>query len=194
MDKQKVLKQIFDNAKDGDNLGFFNSGIKAKPIQIATNGDCTHCGKIWNVARAKNELSFNFSEQSFVGGQFNLVKIILKNGAYFAENYHRLNDSKKIYFRSLKKPLTKDQHKKGLDDAIAQIGKKYGYISLILGFSFFETIFPKWFRNRINIITEHSARVCSTHCAIQDSKMGLLVFKKEMFYSPIDIMNLDYYT
>lgn len=193
MDNQEVLKQIFKNAKDGDNLGFLAAGFKAKPIQTATGGDCTHCGKIWKVLRTENELSFNFSEQTFSGGKFERVKIIQQDELFYGENYHRLNNSKKIYFKSLNKPLTESQIKIGIDDAITQIGKKYGYLSLMFGFSFLEKILPRWLKIKINIFSKYNARVCSTHCAVQDSKMGLLEFKSHMFYSPMDIINLKYY-
>ena len=85
MDNQEVLKQIFKNAKNGDNLGFLAAGFKAKPIQTATGGDCTHCGKIWKVLRTENELSFNFSEQTFSGGKFERVKIIQQDELFYGE-------------------------------------------------------------------------------------------------------------
>jgi hypothetical protein len=193
MKNNSVLKQIFNKAKDGDVLGFLAGGIAQYPIPFIAGGDCTHCGRMWNIVRTDSEISFNFSEQTFGGGRFDRVKIILQNGLYYAENYHRLNDSKKVYFSSLKKSLTNEQKAIGIADAISQIGKKYGYLSLILGFRLWEKILPEKLRSKINIFVSHNAKVCSTHIAYSDSLMGLLDFKSDMFYTPMEIINLPYY-
>ena len=127
---QIVLKQIFEEVKDGDCLGFLCAGIKHLPVEIATEGDCSHCATIWNVNQPNaNTTTFNISEQSFSGGAFDQVSIIVQDGVYYAVNYTRLNNSERIYFKSLKQSVTDAQRKIGLDDALSQIGKKYGWLS-----------------------------------------------------------------
>ena len=189
---QIVLKQIFEEVKDGDCLGFLCAGIKHLPVEIATEGDCSHCATIWNVNQPNaNTTTFNISEQSFSGGAFDQVSIIVQDGVYYAVNYTRLNNSERIYFKSLKQSVTDAQRKIGLDDALSQIGKKYGWLSLIFGIKFLKYLIPSKLRIRISAMLYSTARVCSTHCAIQYSKMGLINYNSEMFYDPIDIIKLD---
>ena len=183
------MKEIF-KAKDGDIIGFLASGLAQYPIQIATRQPCTHCGMVFNVKKEKNKISFNFSEQTFFGGKFDLV-VIEKKGNKYISNYARLNNSKKIYFKPLSKPLTEEQKRIGIEDALGQVGKKYGYLSLIFGLWFFEKILPQRIEDKINVWSKTARRVCSTHCAIILYKMGLIEFNQETFYSPYDIIDLD---
>lgn len=189
----EALRIIFEQIKDGDALAFLADGIAQYPIPLVTGEPASHCCKVWLVSRSENEVSFNISEQLFVGGRFDRVKIIKQGDLYYAENYHRLNDSKKLYFSSLINPLTPEQHALGLQDAIGQIGKKYGYLSLIFGFEFLEKIFSEKLRNKISKFLLHSLRVCSTHVAIQDAKMGLITLKNELFYYPIEAISTPIY-
>jgi len=189
---QPKLKKIFNLAKDGDALIFKAAGINHAPMELATGGEWTHCGTVWNVERKEGEMSFNLSEQTFFGGKFDRVKISLVGGVYAAHNYHRLVDSEDIFLKRIPKKLTKAQHRIGLADAINQIGKRYGYLSLFLGFSFLEKILPQSIEDKLNKYLFNNERVCSPHVAIQFSKMSLIEFKKEMFYSPTDIHDLDF--
>lgn len=188
----KELKQIFDKVKNGDALGFLADGLAQYPIPLIAGGDCTHCGKVWNVERSENKVSFNFSEQTFSGGKFDKVTIHKQNGLYYAENYHRLNDSQVIYHATLKKKLTAEQEKIGLEDAINQVGKKYGWLSLLFGMKFIDKILPEKLRFKLSAFIKHIAKVCSNHVAMQDSKMGLIEFT-DSFYSPMEAITTPAY-
>lgn len=179
------MKNIFDLIKDGDAIIFQARGLKKYPIKIGSGGKWTHCGTAWLVERKENEVSFNFSEQTTSGGKFNRVTIRKVQDMYFAEGNDRFNESK-LMLKQI--PIvSEEQLKAGLEDAIKENGKKYGFLSLILGAAFFEKIFPEKLRNKIGFFLKKSARVCSTHTAIQWSKMGLIEFKREMFWTPTDI-------
>jgi hypothetical protein len=181
--------EIFTNLKDGDCLGFYRGGIFKYFIPLATGGDCNHVGICYNVKREGDILSFNFSQQTFYGGSFDIVKIYKTSEGYITENPYFIKQDI-VYYRQLRQLLTEQQKAIGIADSISQVGKKYGYLELALGFEFLEQILPRFVKDLILRLSEHWKRVCSTHCAIQYSKMGLIELKKDFFYTPIEILKL----
>lgn len=184
-----ILEDIFLNAKEGDCIGFLASGIKKLPIEIATGGACTHCGIIWNVKRKENEMTFNFSEQTFSGGKFGLNTIKKDDNSIKIDN-KKFYESEKIYFKQLKEPLNDSQILLGKLDAKFEINKQYGYLSLIFGLEFLERILPNFIKKYISKYSSHK-RVCSTHCAVQYKKIGLINYNKDFYFTPIEIMKLN---
>lgn len=200
--KNDVLEQIFNNLKDGDCLGFLAKGIKKYPIKIATEGGCTHVCTVWGIERNENITSFLISEQSFHGGRLREVEIKKRkvgdeNVYYTSDEY--INSQEKIYYSILKQPLTKDQINIGINDAEEQDGKKYGYLTLLLGFEFLEKILPNFLKEKFLEARNRMTRVCSTHVAIQYIKMGLLnkddeIDFKDFFYTPIEVLKFPFLT
>lgn len=184
------FEEIFQNLKDGDCLGFYRGGIFKYFIPLATGGDCSHVGICYNIKRENDILSFNFSQQSFHGGSFDIIKIYKTEDGFISDNSYFVKQNS-IYYGSLKKSLSEQQRIIGIADALKEVGKKYGYLELFLGFEFLERILPRFIKNLILKLSKHMKRVCSTHCAIQYSKMGLIKYKKDFFYTPIEILKLD---
>jgi len=181
--------EIFANLKDGDCLGFYRGGIFKYFIPLATGGDCNHNGICYNVKREGDILSFNFSQQTLHGGSFDIVKIYKTADGYITDDAYFVKQDK-VMPKFLKQPLTDQQKEIGTADASSQIKRKYGYLELAFGFEFLERILPRFIKDLILRLSKHMKRVCSTHCAIQYSKMGLIDLKKDFFYTPIEILNL----
>ena len=198
--KSKVLETIFYNIKDGDCLGFLSKGWKKYPISVATEGECTHVCTVWGIERSETSVSFLISEQSFHGGRLREVEIKTRkigNQDVFYTNDEYINNQERIYYSKLIKPLTEEQLNIGIDDAENQDGKKYGYLTLLLGIEFLEKILPKFLKNKFLEARGRLTRVCSSHVAIQYIKMGLLnksdvVNFKDFFYTPIEVLKFPF--
>lgn len=184
--------EIFANLKDGDCLGFYRGGIFKYFIPLATGGDCNHVGVCYNVKTKGDILSFNFSQQTFHGGSFDIVKIYKTDDGYITDDPYFVKQDI-IYYCQLKKPLTEKERQRGIADALSQVGKKYGYLELALGFEFLERILPRFIKDLILKFSKHMKRVCSTHCFLNCLKNGSAIeleTLKDFFITPIEFIKL----
>ena len=185
------FQEIFKSLKDGDCLGFYRGGVFGFLIPLATRGKCNHIGIALNVQRNGDVLSFNFSQQTFRGGSFDEVRIyrvgdkIITDEPYFVKQ-----DA--IYYRSLREPLLEKQRQIAIDDAISQIGKKYGYFELLLGFEFLERVLPSFIKDFIYKNSRKLKGVCTTHCVLLYRKVGLLS-TQDFFITPIEFLRLKFF-
>jgi hypothetical protein len=202
LSKSEALKLLFYNLKDGDCIGFLAKGWKKYPIEIATDGACTHVCTAWGMERRGDVMSLLISEQSFHGGRLREIeirrRIVGKEEVFYTSDSY-VNDQEKIYYGKLNTPLTNEQIKIGIEDAEEQDGKKYGYLTLILGLEFLEKILPARLKKLLFKARLRMTRVCSSHVAIQYIKMGVLtkddkVDFKDFFYTPIEVLNFDFLT
>ena len=178
---------IFANLKDGDCLGFYRGGIFKYFIPLATGGDCNHVGICYNVKREGDILSFNFSQQTFHGGKFDVVKIYKTADSYITDDAYFVKQDI-IYYCQLKQPLTEQGRLNGIADATNQIGKKYGYLELALGFEFLERILPRFIKDLIFRLSKHWKRVCSTHAEKNCIANGSIKPTKDFFTTPIEFL------
>lgn len=184
--------QIYAELKDGDGLGFYKKGWLYKLIPLATGGKCQHVGKCYKIRRTENTITFAFSQQTFHGGKFDDVFFKLTAKGWITdEPYFAKQD--KIYYARLKKPLTAKQIAIGIADAESQVGKKYGFFTLPLGLEFLERILPRFIKSAIAKMGKDVERVCSTHFAMNDYKMGLLSYIKDFFWTPIECITQPHY-
>ena len=184
--------EIYAELKDGDGLGFYKKGLFYKLIPLATGGKCQHVGKCYKIRRTEKTITFAFSQQTFHGGKFDDVSFYLTSKGWITDDPYFIKQDR-IYYARLKKPLTDKQIAIGVADSESQIGKKYGFFTLPLGLEFLEKIFPRFIKNIIARTGKNGQRVCSTHFAMQDYKMGLLNYKKDFYWTPIECLKQPYY-
>lgn len=179
------FSEIFANLKDGDCLGFFKGGLLYSLIPRATGGDCQHVGICYNVKRNDNVLSFNFSQQTFEGGKFDIVKIYKTADGYITDDPYFVKQDV-IYYCELKKPLTEEGKLRGIADAEGQVDETYNFFELPLGLEVLEKILPKFVQEFIRKRSEKWKRVCSTHWYKNCIANGSLPATKDFFISPIE--------
>lgn len=184
------FKEIFENLKDGDGLGFYKGGIFKHFIPAATGYECNHCGICYYVERNENEIKFRFSEQTFSGGKFDWISIYKINNNYITDDAY-FTKQNKIYYRSLKVAMTPEQIARGREDAEGQVGKVYGFLTLIFGLKFWNFM-PSWLSNWLGKRLKNAERVCSQHVEFNYIYAGVLTpnFKKDPFKDPGEIMYL----
>lgn len=187
------FKEIFERIKDGDQLGFYAEGLARYVVPAATGYQANHCGTPLEIKREKDKVSFRFGEQTFHGGKYGEI-VIRKHsdGSYTTDNPYFVKQTN-IYYRCLKVPLTEEQIKIGIADAKSQIGKSYGFASLIWGFKIWDIILPDFIKEWLGGVIRSSKRVCSTNSAILYAKMGVIKYdpEKDFFSDPSEILNLD---
>lgn len=187
-----IFPQIYAELKDGDGLGFYKKGWLYKLIPLATGGKCQHVGKCYKIRRTKNTITFAFSQQTFEGGKFDDVSFYLTSKGWITDDPYFVKQDR-VYYAKLKKPLTPEQIAIGVADAENEVDEKYAFYSLPFGLKLLDKILPNFIKKTISRITKKGERVCSTHFAIQDSKMGLVDYKKDFYWTPIECITQPYY-
>ena len=190
--EQKDLKYLFDNIKDGDALFFYHKqwwAFFSKIIALFTGDKVDHVGVILSVVKIQEGVIFNFSEQTFtMGGKFDPFSIIKSLDKYVLKGF----SADKIYYGKLKKDLTQDQIKIMYDDAISQIGVKYGTGTLLKTLNWYSNLFTK------KQTAVEQLRVCSTHAQIMYEKASVLNGKNEKnggnFFSPAELISSEIFT
>lgn len=183
--------EIFAKLKDGDCLGFYRGGIFKYFIPLATGGKCNHVGAVLNVIKEGDVLSFNFFQQSFKGGTFDVVRIYKTDQGIITDDPYFIKQDK-IYFCSLITPLTEEQKNIAIADAISQRGKIYHYSQLFLGFSFLDKILSKSIKDFIYEYSKNLREVCSNNMAFFYRKLGFPV-PKDFFSTPIEVINFPFF-
>lgn len=199
MTLQKNYKTIFDNLKDGDCLAFYSNEWFTQIIPLLTKekGDKEapqHVGICYDVKKEGSILSFNLSEQSIHGGRFRQINIAKIDNIYYLyeiEDIDYFNKQTKIILLSLKEPVLADKIMLGKQDALKEVGKKYGYSRLILGWEFLEKLLPKKFLSTLllRLNKNEKLRVCSTHVQFNLIKLGYNL-SKDTFLTPLEITKL----
>lgn len=189
--KPNNFKEIFDNIQDGTVLAFYGQKWTAKIIPFFTRekrGEKApqHVAIAYEVKRNKSTCVFKLSEQGFHGGQYRNVCIAKHGNQYYTTDSYFL---KQKTIELIKLKLTPQQIQFGIEDAIGQIGKKYGYNRLIFGWELLEKIIPKKWLNKINykLNKKGTMRVCSTHIQHNLKKMGFNIPLND-FMTPLEII------
>jgi hypothetical protein len=172
--KQEKLEYLYNNIKDGDILGFYNPGTLSTVINFFQKIDKTadlnalsHVATVYNVKRDYEfgiaTLSFNVSEQTALHGGLITKWNLTQDERFGMITLDITLKSKALYFKSLAKPFTKKQIKLGASDAVRQIGKRYGFGTLIFSIPLVSEFLGKIFNEKLLI---NSKRVCSKHVMI----------------------------
>lgn len=189
---QNNLKNIFENINEGSVLAFYQKKWYLQLIpfftrEIKKEFAPQHCGICYEIKRRQNEVHFMLSEQSLSGGRYRGISIIKKNDVYvITDKYFK----KQNEIRMFNVIMNFQQVNKGILDAKKQIGKKYGFTKLLLGFEFLEKVIPKFIFKRIN--KKEGLRVCSTHIAYNLKHAGFSMPDND-FLTPLEITKLDIY-
>lgn len=189
----KNLQDLFDNLQDGTVLAFYKSGLIGSIIPFFTRENKGeepphHVGIVYEVKRNKKRIAFKLSEQGFHGGQYRDVEINKFNDTYYTTDKYFLKQ-KKVEMSPIK--MTSEQIKRGIEDAIAQIGVKYGFTRLVLGAEFIERFLPKNFRRNLflRLNKKNKLRICSTHIAFNLNKAGFNIPLDDI-YSPLELIKI----
>jgi len=193
---QKILKTIFETVEDGDSICTLSTLWLSYLIQKATHGEASHAAKVYNVLRSKSRCMFSLSEQTFTGGGLRQVVIVKneKDGTYTLKGMKHI---RKLWLLKLNVNRETLLIENGFQDAIDQVGKEYGYKSLWMGFEFLEKILPFNVRVKIEQTRMERKRVCTEHCIINDSILGLPskdLYSKDFFITPVEYMKFPYFT
>ena len=189
----KNLQDLFENLQDGTVLAFYKSGLIGSIIPFFTRENKGeepphHVGIVYDVKRNKRRIAFKLSEQGFHGGQYRDVEINKFNDTYYTTDKYFLKQ-KKVGMSPIK--MTSEQIKRGIEDAIAQIGVKYGFTRLVLGAEFIERFLPKNFRRNLffRLNKKNKLRICSTHIVFNLNKAGFNIPLDDI-YSPLELIKL----
>lgn len=193
------LKEIFENIQDGTVLAFYRSGLIGSIIPFFTRekkGEKAphHVAIAYEVKKRIYEgrafCSFKLSEQGFHGGKYRNVEIVKYDEIYYTtDEYFLKQDFIKMGFTD----LTPEQETLGIQDAISQIGKKYGYSRFILTAEIFEKILPKSFQRKIfaKLNKKQGERLCSSHIVFNLNSTGKYNIPTDQAYSPNEVMKLE---
>lgn len=182
MINQKTLEYFFDNAEDGEKVGFYLSAPLGRLIRWFQKKDKTanldnvcHVGTIYEVTRDSNGgektiLSFMLSHQTGSHGSCYDNWIIEREGNNIQGLKYTIKTKTKytdFYYLKLKNRFTMEQVLAGINDALEY--KKYGHFSFIAYIPSINNFVAKVFNVKL---FENINRVCSKHIAIQDAKAG----------------------
>lgn len=195
------LKDLFENLKGGTVLAFYRSGLIGSIIPFFTRekkGERVphHVATAYEVCRSASTYSkkvfcsFKLSEQGFHGGKYRTVEIIKYDDIFYTtDEYFLKQDVIKMCFTD----LTPEQEGLGIQDAISQIGKKYGYSRFILTAEIFEKILPKSFQRKIfaKLNKKQGERLCSSHVVFNLNATGKYNIPTDQAYSPNEVMKLE---
>jgi hypothetical protein len=196
------IKKMSEELKEGATLSFYSSKkwySKIIPFfsrEAKGENPPVHVGNCWEIKREGNFCEFYLSEQGFSGGSYQKVKIANHNNYYFFKSFsneqyeisHRLNDYVKINVLNLKKPLSQEQIRKGIEDAKSQVGKKYNYLQFFLAAEFFEKILPKFILKKLG---KSNLNICSMHIVKNYYKIGVIKAKPIGIVSPNELIKFD---
>lgn len=192
------LQDLFENLKGGTVLAFYRSDLIGSIIPFFTRekkGERVphHVATAYEVKKedlaTMSVCSFKLSEQGFHGGKYRNVEIVKYDGIYYTtDEYFLKQDFIKMGFTD----LTPDQEKLGIQDAISQIGKKYGYSRFILTAEIFEKILPKSFQRKIfaKLNKKQGERLCSSHIVFNLNSTGKYNIPTDQAYSPNEVIKL----
>lgn len=191
------LKNIFENIQDGTVLAFYRNDFIGSIVPFATKekkGEKAphHVAIVYEVKRKISDnyeiCTFKQSEQGFHGGKYREINIFKYQDIFYTTDEYYL---KQDFIKMFKIKMTQQQVQIGIEDAISQIGKKYGYNRLIFASEFIEKILPKKLRNYlfIKLNKVQKRRICSTHIALNLKKAGFAIPENEIF-SPLEIIKL----
>lgn len=194
------LKDLFENLKGGTVLAFYRSGLigsiipfftrekkgERVPHHVATAYEIKH--QVF-ASNSTSICSFKLSEQGFHGGKYRTVEIIKFDDIFYTtDEYFLKQDFVKMGFTD----LTPEQENLGIQDAIRQVGKKYGYSRFILTAEIFEKILPKSFQRKIfaKLNKKQGERLCSSHVVFNLNSTGKYNIPTDQAYSPNEVIKL----
>jgi hypothetical protein len=197
--KIENLQNIFENIQDGTVLAFYRKGFFVQLVPFFTresHNDIApqHVAIAYEIKRTEKSCSFMLSEQGFHGGKYRPIEITKYGDLYFSQDpYFMKQNFIEMFFTG----MTPEQARLGIQDAIQQVGKKYGYSRFILTAEFFEKILPKSFQRKIfaRLNKKESERVCSNHLVFNLNKTGVIKLPTDEFFSPNEITKIkNFYT
>lgn len=196
------LKDLFENLQDGTVLAFYRGGLIGSIIPFFTRekkGERVphHVAIVYQVKKIDSATmsvcSFKLSEQGFHGGKYRTVDIIKYNNYnddifYTTDEYFLKQDFIKQCFTG----MTPEEESLGIQDAIRQVGKKYGYSRFILTAEIFEKILPKSFQRKIfaKLNKKQGERLCSSHVVFNLNATGKYNIPTDQAYSPNEVIKL----
>jgi hypothetical protein len=192
--KIENLKDIFENIQEGTVLAFYRKGFFIQLVPFFTQESHNemapqHVGIAYEIKRTEKSCSFMLSEQGFHGGKYRPIEILKYGDLYFSQDeYFMKQNIIKMFITG----MTPDQAKLGIQDAIQQVGKKYGYSRFILTAEFWEKIFSKSFQRKIfaRLNKKEAERVCSNHLVFNLNKTGIIKLPTDEFFSPLEITKI----
>ena len=200
------LQDLFENLQAGTVLAFYRSGLIGSIIPFFTRekkGERVphHVAIVYEIEKRIYNghafCKFKLSEQGFHGGKYRTVEIfkydnVIKNPFqityYTTDEYFLKQDFIKQCFTG----LTPEQENLGIQDAIRQVGKKYGYSRFILTAEIFEKILPKSFQRKIfaKLNKKQGERLCSSHVVFNLNSTGKYNIPTDQAYSPNEVIKL----
>ena len=194
------LKDLFENLKGGTVLAFYRSGLIGSIIPFFTrekNGERVphHVGIVYEVEKSLSVYNgrafctFKLSEQGFHGGKYRTVEIIKFDDIYYTTDEYFL---KQDFIKQCFTGMTPEEESLGIQDAIRQVGKKYGYSRFILTAEIFEKILPKSFQRKIfaKLNKKQGERLCSSHVVFNLNSTGKYNIPTDQAYSPNEVVKL----
>ena len=187
------LKHLFENIQDGTVLAFYRTDFVGSFIPFFTRekkGEIAphHVAIVYQVKKEINTCSFKVSEQTFYGGQYRDVIITKFNDKYYTTDKYFL---KQDFIKMFQVPMTQEQINLGINDAINQIGKKYGYSRLVFATEIIEKILPKEFKRNLflRLNKKETVRMCSLHVPMNLKNAGIDIPLDDV-YSPVEVIKL----
>lgn len=192
------LQDLFENLQDGTVLAFYRGGLIGSIIPFFTRekkGEEAphHVATAYEVKKRIYEghtfCKFKLSEQGFHGGKYRTVEIIKYGDIYYTtDEYFLKQDFIKQFFTG----MTPEEESLGIQDAIRQVGKKYGYSRFILTAEIFEKILPKSFQRKIfaKLNKKQGERLCSSHVVFNLNATGKYNIPTDQAYSPNEVIKL----
>ena len=191
--KSNNLKDLFKNIQDGTVLAFYRTDFIGSVIPFFTREKKSeiaphHVAIVYQVKREVNTCSFKVSEQTFHGGQYRDVVITKFGDKYYITDKYFL---KQAFIKMFKINMTQEQINLGINDAINQINKKYGYSRLVFATEIIEKILPKEFKRNLflRLNKKETVRMCSLHVPMNLKKAGFNILFDDI-YSPLEVIKL----
>jgi len=188
------LQNIFENIQEGTVLAFYRKGFFVQLVPFFTrqsHNDIApqHVAIAYEIKRTEKSCSFMLSEQGFHGGKYRPVEITKYGDLYFSQDVYFM---KQNFIEMFFTGMTPEQAKLGIQDAIRQVGKKYGYSRFVLTAEIFEKILPISFQRKIfaKLNKKESERVCSSHLVFNMNSTGKYNIPTDEAYSPNEVIKL----
>ena len=194
------LQDIFENLQGGTVLAFYKSGIIGSIIPFFTRekkgervphhvATAYEVEKSLSVYNGRAFCTFKLSEQGFHGGKYRTVEIIKYDDIFYTTDEYFL---KQDFIKQCFTGMTPEEENLGIQDAIRQVGKKYGYSRFILTAEIFEKILPKSFQRKIfaKLNKKQGERLCSRHVVFNLNSTGKYDIPTDQAYSPNEVIKL----
>jgi hypothetical protein len=194
------LQDIFENLQGGTVLAFYKSGIIGSIIPFFTRekkgervphhvATAYEVEKSLSVYNGRAFCTFKLSEQGFHGGKYRTVEIIKYDDIFYTTDEYFL---KQDFIKQCFTGMTPEEENLGIQDAIRQVGKKYGYSRFILTAEIFEKILPKSFQRKIfaKLNKKQGERLCSSHVVFNLNSTGKYDIPTDQAYSPNEVIKL----